>query len=320
MEKLFILNQIFSCIQESKSYQNQLVTILLSVQQKLRWIQLCKKKLVQHSKPSKSKTKRKRVPYHPAYQLLNLLKTKIKRPSFPTNSTLTQLENETLQRLFFEFPKDWKKISQKMKKPVFDCLLGYAQNNKQFSDHKKNWTTKEDNELLLAVEKVGTKNWPEVANYLDGKSGSSCFHRYMKMLNPYIKRGKWERFEDAQLSLSVKLMGCNWVAASKLIKTRTDLQCRERYCNVLSSDIDMSRWSQYDDLKLIVLVFLWGKKWSKIAKMFSGRTDNQCWRRSKMLVRNWELVRKLALARALKLNVPTSLKNFWVSIQVFKLV
>ena len=207
-----------------------------------------------------------------------------------------------------------------MKKPVFDCLQAYAQNNKEFSDHKKNWTPKEDNELLLAVEKVGTKNWPEVANYLDGKSGSSCFHRYMKMLNPYIKRGKWERYEDAQLCLSVKLMGCNWVAASKLIKTRTDLQCRERYCNVLSSDIDMSRWSQYDDLKLIVLVFLWGKKWSKIAKLFNGRTDNQCWRRSKMLVRNWELVRKISLARALRLDVPIALKDFWRSIQVFKLV
>lgn len=320
MDKLLVLKEIFTCIQECKKYQNQLISILLEVKQKLRWVQISRKKINQHSKPKKPRGKRKRVPYHPAYQLLNLLKTKIKRPDFQSHTTLNNIEKKTLKEVFNYFPKNWEKISQKMQKPVLDCLLGYAQNTKEFSKNKQKWTAQEDDQLLEAVQKVGTKNWPEVANYLDGKSGSSCFHRYMKMLNPNIKKGKWETSEDAQLYLSVKLMGSNWVSASKLLKTRTDLQCRERYCNVLSTDIDMSEWTSHEDLKLITLVMLWGKKWSKIAKMFNGRTDNQCWRRSKILVKSWNFVKIITLARIFRLDVPIPLKEFWTNIRIFKLI
>lgn len=320
MDKLLVLREIFACIQECKRYQNKLISVLLEVKQKLRWIQICRRKISQNFRPKKPRGKRKRVPYHPAYQLLNLLKTKIKRTDFQSHSTLSSIEKKTLQEIYNYFPKDWNKISLKMQKPILDCLLGYAQNAKEFKKNKQKWTSDEDNQLLEAVQKVGTKNWSEVANYIDGKSGSSCFHRYMKMLNPSIKRGKWEASEDAQLYLSVKLMGTNWVAASKLLKTRTDLQCRERYCNILSTDIDMSEWTLHEDLKLFTLVSIWGKKWSKIAKMFNGRTDNQCWRRSKILVKTWDFVKIITLARILRSNVPKALKEFWVNLQIFKLI
>ena len=319
MEKLVLLNDIFSCIRESRSYQNSLRELIIQVEQKIRWIKLSKRKLTQNYKPIKSRSKRKRVPYHSAYQLLNLLKTKIKRPNFSISPQFSPSEQSKLQDLNIKFPKDWLSISSAMQRPALDCFVS-VQRSKQNSKimDKKTWKPEEDEELCRVVQMIGTKNWAEVSNYINGKTGSNCMHRYMKTLNPDINRGKWEMQEDAKLILAVKLMGKNWVAASKIIGHRTDIQCRERYCNVLSPTIDSSCWDFYEDVKLVALCFLWGNKWSRIAKMYKGRTDNQCWRRSKYLVRTNKVIAKLVMCRLFGLRLPCCLMKYVELLKKFK--
>jgi hypothetical protein len=316
MDKLLLLNEIFSCIRESRAYQNSLREVIIQVEQKIRWIKLSKRKLSQSPKLLKSKPKRKRVPYHSVYQLLNILKTKIKRPNFSSSSNFSPIEKSKLDHLFQTHRNDWVLISEKLQKSPLQCFQE-VQRSKLKESLKKTWTSKEDLELCRVVDLIGTKNWAEVANYIDGKTGSSCMHRYTKILNPGISRGKWEAKEDAQLVLAVKLMGNNWVAASKIIGQRTDIQCRERYCNVLSPSINLSAWTFLEDVKIVVFSFLWGNRWSKIAKFFKGRTDNQCWRRSKFLIRTNKVIPRLALARAFGVELPEYLKRFVRDLRVF---
>ena len=38
--------------------------------------------------------------------------------------------------------------------------------------------------------------FPVVSSFLDGRTGSQCMHRYIKSINPSIKRGKWDQEED----------------------------------------------------------------------------------------------------------------------------
>lgn len=67
---------------------------------------------------------------------------------------------------------------------------------------------------------------------------------------------------------------------------RTDIQCRERYANVLAPNIRFGSWSKEESDKLMHLVDLHGVgKWALIASHMNGRTDNQC-------VRRWQLVKR----------------------------
>ena len=310
MDKLVLLQQVLSCIKDCKTYQNTLKDSLLQVQQKLRWIALTRKKSVQKSEKSKRKFKRKRIPYHPSYQLLNLIKTKLKRPSIPPFTHFTPQDLLSLNHLHNLHPNDWSSIAIALSKSPLDCFRNFTRQNSQNSSNKLQWTASEDSQLSEAVKLYGENNWSEVSNCVDGKRSSQCYHRYMKTLSPRIKRGKWDLTEDIKLILGAKIFGKNWVRVAGLIPNRTDIQCRERYCNVLSPNINSTGWSCREDIKLQLGILMWGKKWSKIARVIEGRTDNQCWRRSKILVRGSLLLRGLIILRCFRPKVSEGLQGF----------
>lgn len=49
---------------------------------------------------------------------------------------------------------------------------------------------------MEAVKHFGEKNWQQVANCLEGRTGQQCLHRWQKTLNPNIRRGHWTAEED----------------------------------------------------------------------------------------------------------------------------
>lgn len=79
-----------------------------------------------------------------------------------------------------------------------------------------------------------------------------------------------------QLLASMKVHGDkNWALIAKSVQNRTDVQCRERYCNILDPNINHSDWTEEEDEKMRVAFGQYPNKWSKIAKCISTRTDNQ---------------------------------------------
>ena len=80
----------------------------------------------------------------------------------------------------------------------------------------------------------GINNWREVANHVEGKYSLDCRQRYYQ-INPTVKREKWTEEEDIRLDIGVKVYGPgNWAQICEIFDgTRTDIQCRERYCNIL---------------------------------------------------------------------------------------
>jgi hypothetical protein len=75
-----------------------------------------------------------------------------------------------------------------------------------------------------------------------------------------------------------------WVAIKEHIPGRTDVQCRERWCNILNPELNSGPWTEEEDQKLIQAIKLHGiGKWSLISEICRPRTDNQCWRRWKTL-------------------------------------
>lgn len=148
------------------------------------------------------------------------------------------------------------------------------------------WTKEDDDVLWKAVMMHGTDDWKQISNYLDGKDTGSCFQRWYKYVNPSITKGKWTLFEDVKLVLYLEYFGKGkWCTISKKFSNRTDVQIRERWCNILDPHLKhSSRWYPEEDEILIKEASLNNFKWSQIATKFKGRTDNQCSRRYKTLI------------------------------------
>ena len=186
--------------------------------------------------------------------------------------------------------KTHKKISKKNKKlkkiqfftPLI-CYIRYLETS-NFYKYKK-WNKEEDQILRRAILYYGPKNWQQISYCLDGRNNSQCFHRWMKGINPKIRRDKWSFSEDLILGVSlIKIYGNKkWSKIANHLPGRTDIQCRERWCNILDPSLEEVEWTNEEDLKLLNLNKIYGNKWSLIAKQYGNRTDNTCWRRWKYL-------------------------------------
>lgn len=185
---------------------------------------------------------------------------------------------------------NWLLISQQLSQDCgtnrtpTHCFARY-QRSLNVNMTKSKWTEEEDRILLEAVKLYGLKNWGQVANCLEGRTGQQCLHRYQKTLCPDLKKGKWEWEEDRRLQLAAAIYGPGrWSFIALHVPKRTDVQCRERWCNLLAPDISHSPWSDEEDRRLLEIVDRVGVgRWTDIAKQLGNRTDNQCWRRWKFL-------------------------------------
>ena len=151
--------------------------------------------------------------------------------------------------------RDWQKIAQSVPgRMPFQCLMRYQRSlNPELL--KKNWTEEEDEQLMDLVKKHGASNWQYIAAEMECRTGQQCLHRYTKALNPSIKKGKWTDEEDKRLALSVYYFGNgSWTKVAQHVPNRTDMQCRERWENVLTPDVKMTRFSEEEDQQLLDLV------------------------------------------------------------------
>ena len=153
------------------------------------------------------------------------------------------------------------------------------------------WTPEEDDLLRDAVKKFGEKNWASVATMLGGlRTGQQCLHRWQKTLNPNIRRGRWEPSEDNLLAMAVKAYGVgNWRLIHKHVPGRTDVQCRERWVNVLDPAVKASDgWTAAEDAHLTSVVQSQPSgKWSLVAKFHNDG-----------MLANWNKRQAAAAARA----------------------
>ncbi|KAJ1823672.1 hypothetical protein LPJ73_009381, partial [Coemansia sp. RSA 2703] len=173
--------------------------------------------------------------------------------------------------------RDWVAIAKALgtQRTAAQCFQVFQRKlNADMSRSK--WTAEEDRVLTEAVMAYGEGDWQAVAACLDNRTGQQVLHRWCKSINPAIRSGRWDRDEDVALLAAVRLYGVGqWTKIAKHVPGRTDVKCRERYMNVLTPDVNNTQWTADEDARLVALVARVGVgKWSYVADMLGGRTDN----------------------------------------------
>jgi myb proto-oncogene protein len=202
-----------------------------------------------------------------------------------SNSPFSEVEKDKLINLVSRYGAQgrWIEIAGELgtNRTAWQCLSTYRQiAGKSIASGK--WTEEEDRILIEGVQMYGmTDCWMEISEMLDGRTASQCIHRWNKTLDPHKKIGRWTAEEDAWLLAAIHRIGsANWSLVQNFVPNRTDVQCRERYMNVLHPQLKHDTFSAAEDAMLRKAVNTHGEgKWSQVAAALSNRTDNQCRRR-----------------------------------------
>ena len=139
---------------------------------------------------------------------------------------------------------------------------------------KHNWTEQEDDILRTMVGTHG-KQWALIASRIPNRTPSQVAARWEKCIDPAITKGPFTPEEDALITEFVKKNGPrSWPRITQLIPTRSSKQCRERWFNHLDPSVNKQAWTTEEDETIFNQYQSIGSKWSLIAKMVPGRTDN----------------------------------------------
>lgn len=93
----------------------------------------------------------------------------------------------------------------------------------------------------------------------------------------YVKRNKniWSKEEDARLLELIQEHGpARWSVIAEQLPGRQGKQCRERWRNHLSPDINKQPWIESEEWRLFLLHQLLGNSWATLSKLLENRTDN----------------------------------------------
>jgi hypothetical protein len=115
-------------------------------------------------------------------------------------------------------------------------------------------------------------------------------------------KSKFTQGEDELLVGLVKELGVqDWHGVSRRMPGRNARQCRDRWLNYLSPDVENGPWNGEEEQKLLDLVKQFGPSWKHIATFFPSRTDIN-------IKSRWQLIqRRVKKEAARKVNIRTDI-------------
>jgi hypothetical protein len=115
--------------------------------------------------------------------------------------------------------------------PSSDLPPSSSSNNNPNRLKSRPWEDAENLRLLAGIYRYGIKDWGEVAKFIgNDRTTGQCSQRWLRCLDPNIKKEQWSDEEELMLLSLVNFYGTSsWTKVSAKLQNRTDVQCRYRY-------------------------------------------------------------------------------------------
>lgn len=206
-----------------------------------------------------------------------------KRERPESSRELTKSEEKALQRTRSEQESESPSRGSLSDQDGAD---GAEENEDPDAPTTKRWTKSQDSALRESVRIHGEKNWKAIAELVPGRNHAQCLQRWRKVLKPGLVKGHWS-FEEDQVLEFLVTQGCNnWGQIAERIPGRTPKQCRERWKNHLDPAINKGPYTEEEDSIILSAQERLGNKWSQIAQLLKGRTEDSVKIRWKSLKQN----------------------------------
>jgi hypothetical protein len=100
------------------------------------------------------------------------------------------------------------------------------------------WSPTEDIRLLAAIRRFGVDNWCAVATFVGNRrSRAQCAQRWIRGLDPRIRKDQWSLEEEQRLIQLVREEGGKgWSKIAVGIGNRSDVQCRYHFFQMHRDD------------------------------------------------------------------------------------
>jgi len=140
----------------------------------------------------------------------------------------TREEDEMLIALAEKYnEKHWKEISKRfVKKNSLQCFSRYKRIRPGIV--KGSWKKEEDMRIIDLVNKYG-KAWSKISKILGTRNGKQIRDRYINVLDPEIKKGKFSEDEDKKLIALYNQFGPKWATIAKYYPNRTADMIKNRF-------------------------------------------------------------------------------------------
>ncbi len=204
---------------------------------------------------------------------LSLISNKNNIPDINTN----KLNNIKLIKI----SKEKKSHIEKQNQNKFDNLeagdIKYFNYLKNKQNIKLKWTMDEDKKLIKIKEDFPYLTWQQISQFFENRSKIDCMNRYIKVIDPRLKKGKWSEEEDKILiEWSFENGEKNWpnLIKSNKLKGRNCKQIRERWVNNLCPKLKKQFWDEKNEKILIEKFLIYGTSWTKISSCIPDSSEN----------------------------------------------
>lgn len=190
-----------------------------------------------------------------------------------------------------ELPKDPKLINfeQASRNTHFKCGIelyrAWREANRSKAG-KRPFTAEEDRELIARKQRYG-ENWEKICQYMERRSFEELYYEYQNRVNPSVTVGKWSARQSMMLIVLLEHYGARkWAQIAHKMVCKSELQVRERYCNIIDPSIGSHSWTRQMEATLIDVASHYNYSWNAISKLpaFMNKTDNCIWRKFRALM------------------------------------